>query len=202
MAAAVTPDVSPADTVSAAAAAGFDGAGIWFDARTWTDTVAREVRRRLDDTGLVALDIEPVLLGASGDHGDALVDAALAIGARHVLVASRHPDRAFTVERFAALCDRAAAGGLTVVLEFLPIFVVDSLAAALSVVAEAARPNGAVLVDNLHLARSGGAPGDLDGVYPALLPYVQIADAPAAPPGPQSVRAVNATILIIMTLAA
>ncbi len=182
MAAATKPDVSPADTVTAAAAGGFDGVGIWFDPTTWTDALAHEVRMRLDDTGLVALDIEPVIFGPNGDHGDALVNAALALGARHVLMASRHPNRAFTVERFGALCDRAAAGGITVVLEFLPIFTVGSLGSAVSIVREAGRENGAVLVDNLHLARSGGFPADLATVDPVLLPYLQLSDAPLDPP--------------------
>ena len=182
MAAATTPDLSPADTVAAATAGGFDGAGIWFDPTTWTDAVAREVRMRLDDTGLVALDIEPVIFGPNGDHGEALVDAALAIGARHVLMASRHPERSATVARFGALCDRAAPGGVTVVLEFLPIFTVGDLAAAVSIAREAGRPNGAVLVDNLHLARSGGSAADLAMVDRALLPYIQLSDAPVDPP--------------------
>jgi len=70
-----------------------------------------------------------------------------------------------------------------VVLEFLPIFTVGTLADAVAAVTEADRPNGAVLVDTLHLARSGGSPGDLTGVPTGLLPYLQIADAPAEPPG-------------------
>jgi hypothetical protein len=34
----------------------------------------------------------------------------------------------------------------------------------------------------LHLSRSGGSPADLAAVDPALLPYLQVADAPAAVP--------------------
>jgi sugar phosphate isomerase/epimerase len=40
-----------------------------------------------------------------------------------------------------------------------------------------------VLVDMLHLVRSGGGPGDLLGVDSDLLPYAQICDAPATSPG-------------------
>ena len=50
---------------------------------------------------------------------------------------------------------------------------------------EVDHPNGAVLVDTLHLARSGGSPDDLRAVPSRLLPYLQVADAPAAPPGPE-----------------
>jgi sugar phosphate isomerase/epimerase len=182
IAAATLADLSPADTVIAAARAGFDGAGIWFDPSTWTDAVTRDVAMRLDDTGLTALDVEPVILSDGGDPGDRLVDTAARLGARHVLVASRRADAAWVTDRFAQLCQRAAATGLGVVLEFLPIFGIRSLSDALRIVMAADQPNGGVLVDSLHLARSGGSPADVCQVRPGLLPYIQIADAPALPP--------------------
>jgi sugar phosphate isomerase/epimerase len=87
------------------------------------------------------------------------------------------------------LCDRAAATGITVVLEFLPIFTVDTLDSAVRIVINASRPNGGVLVDTLHLARSGGHPTDLRQVPRHLLPYLQIADAvEPAPTTPESLR--------------
>jgi sugar phosphate isomerase/epimerase len=46
------------------------------------------------------------------------------------------------------------------------------------VVQEVASPSGGVLVDTLHLARSGGGPADLADVPAELLPYLQLADAP------------------------
>jgi sugar phosphate isomerase/epimerase len=49
------------------------------------------------------------------------------------------------------------------------------------VVAQAGYSNGTVLVDSLHFARSGGTPTDLIDIAPHLLPYLQIADATAAP---------------------
>jgi len=167
-----------------AAQAGWDAAGIWFDPVSWTDQVARDVRSRLDGTGLMALDIEPIIFSDDGDPGERLVDAAAAIGARHVLVASRRADQAWVAERFAALCQRAAPAGLTLVLEFLPIFGVRSLDDAVAVVRAAAQPNSGVLVDSLHLARSGGSVADVAALPGELFPYLQVADAPAEPPDP------------------
>ncbi len=183
-------DLEPADAVGVAAEAGFGAVGIWFDPTTWTPSTTRAVAGRLADGGVVALDVEPVILGRGPDNGEAIVDLAAEIGARHVLVASGAVDRSEVVERFAALCDRAGGSPVTVVLEFLPIFSIGSLAAALSVVAEAGSANGAVLVDTLHLARSGGTPADLARVVPRMLPYLQIADAAAAPidPSPAGLR--------------
>ena len=65
---------------------------------------------------------------------------------------------------------------------FSPIFPVGSLSVATRIVEQAARPNGAILVDTLHLARSGGRPPDLREVPRPRLPYLQIADAPRETP--------------------
>ena len=176
-------DVDPAQTVDVAAAAGFGAVGLWFDPATWTQAMSTSVARRLRADAIVALDIEPVILGRGQDPGDALVDTAAELGVRHVLVASGPAERNAVVQRFGELCERAAPTGVMVVLEFLPIFTIGTLAEAVGVVEEVGSPNGAVLVDTLHLARSGGSPDDLRGLRPGLLPYLQIADAPAEPPG-------------------
>jgi sugar phosphate isomerase/epimerase len=181
-------DVGPADTVSVAAVAGFPAAGIWFDASTWTAATTESVRGRLRDTGIAALDIEPVILGRGADTGDRVVDTAAELGARHVLMASGPAGRPEVLERFVSLCQRAAPAGVTVVLEFLPIFTVGSLPAAVDIVEEAAQPNGGVLVDTLHLARSGGTAADLRPLPAQLFPYLQLADAPAQPPAPDDLR--------------
>ena len=176
-------DLDPAAAVDVAAAAGFGGVGIWFDPQTWTSATTAAVIGRLRATGIVPLDIEPVILGRDHDPGDALVDVAAELGVRHVLLASGSAERGAVVERFAELCDRAAPAGVVVVLEFLPIFTVATLGDAVAIVEEAGRPNGGVLVDTLHLARSGAAPEQLRRVPPALLPYLQVADASADAPG-------------------
>jgi sugar phosphate isomerase/epimerase len=178
LAAGVVLDLDPADAVDVAAEAGFGAVGIWHDPLTWTLARSRAVARRLAATGLVALDIEPVILGRGVDPGDAVVDVAADIGAGNVLVASGPAEPELVADRLAELCDRAAAAETRVNLEFLPIFSIGSLELALQTIYEIDRPNGGVLVDTLHLARSGGEPADLVAVPSARLPYLQIADAP------------------------
>jgi sugar phosphate isomerase/epimerase len=175
-------DLDPAGTVDAAAAAGFGAAGLWYDPGTWTAATTTAVAARLRATGIVALDIEPVILGRHGDPGEAMIDIAAELGVPFVLVASGPAERGEVVERFGSLCGRAAATNVKLVLEFLPIFTIGTLAAAVGVVTEVGHPSGAVLVDTLHLARSGGSPDELADVPSGLLPYLQLADAPADPP--------------------
>jgi sugar phosphate isomerase/epimerase len=183
LAAGVHPMLSPVDMVTAAAGAGWPACGVWFDAATWTDATTTEVRRRLDDTGTAVLDLEPIIPAPdSPDHGERLLEAAAGIGAPFVLFTSRLPDLSATAARFAELCEVASPLGVRLVCEFLPIFPLRSLAMALEVVSPHPASVAGVLIDNLHLSRSGGSVADVAAVEPARLPYLQIADAPAQVP--------------------
>ncbi len=178
-------DVGPVTAVDVAADAGFSAVGIWFDASTWTDAVAQDVRARAVGRGLEILDIEPIMLvptgSSSSDHGEAIVDAALRIGARNILVASRDPDNVRVADRLRVLSERLTGSDVRLVLEFLPILGVRTLPQALCVLALADDPRLGVLVDSLHLARTGHHPADLAALDPHLLPYLQVCDAPAVP---------------------
>ena len=178
----VLPEFEPPEVVSAASAAGFDMVGVWFDPATWSVARARDVRLRLDGTGLVALDMEPIFVMPEGDWGERLIDAAAEVGACNVLTVSRGLDPARFADRFAELCDHAAPAGITIVVEPTALYSVTTIAEAEQVLALAGRPNGAILADNLHLDRAGGnAIEALAMLDPALLPYAQICDAPAEP---------------------
>ena len=66
-----------------------------------------------------------------------------------------------------------------------PIFTVGSLATAIDVVSRVGAPNSGILVDTLHLSRSGSTPAELAAAVaaqPGLVPYLQLADAPEAVP--------------------
>lgn len=175
----------PPEMVRAAHAAGFDHTGLWVEFPAWTDATTREVARRLADTGLSVLDVEVAWIKPGPDDPllERMIDIGGALGARFALVVSSDPDRSATKRRFAKLCARGEQAGLTVVLEFLPITEIKSLADALDVVRDVGHPAGAILVDTLHLARTGGHPRDLAALDPRLFPYAQICDAPDKPPG-------------------
>ncbi len=179
LAAGTVRELDPPCTIAAAAEAGWPGVGVAVDPESWSAATAREARRRADDTGVVVLDVEAVFVTPTGDHGHQLVEAAGALGARHVLVVGLGVEQPAFTGRFAELCDLAAPLGVSCVVEFMPFLAIPDLVTALAVVHAAARPNAGVLVDALHLARSGATPADLAAVDPALLPYVQICDAPA-----------------------
>jgi len=129
------------------------------------------------------LDVEVLRLAPDVDEAslERILERAAELGARHALTIALHPEAGRTAERFAWLCERADPRAIRPVLEFMAFTAVRSLEAAVAIVGRAAHPAGGVLVDALHLVRSGGRPEDLARVEPALLPYAQICDAGPPP---------------------
>jgi sugar phosphate isomerase/epimerase len=187
-------DAGPPDQVAAAADAGFDALGIRVapaaDEKVWPmlgDTPAmRDTLARLADTGVRVLDVELVMLRPDLDESAvlAVLDAGHRLGARFVLTLGYDPDEARLTDRFAWLCAQAAQRGLRPGLEFMKYSPVPTLDAAVRIVRAAGHPAGSVLVDALHLRRSGGSPADLADVPAALLPYGQLCDGPLDPVWP------------------
>ena len=114
----------------------------------------------------------------------AVLDAGHSLGARFVLTLGYDTDEARLTDHFAWLCSAAAERGLRPGLEFMKYSAVQTLSAAVRIVRAAGHPAGCVLVDALHLQRSGGSAAELAGVEPELLPYGQLCDGPLNPVWP------------------
>ncbi|GAY08322.1 sugar phosphate isomerase/epimerase [Pseudonocardia sp. N23] len=182
-------DAGPGATIDAAAAAGYDAAGLRLDADTGP-AAAGALRRRADDQGLALLDLEVVRLGPDRGIDEALrlLDLAVVLGARFLLTVSGHPDPADTRAELATLVAAAHGGPTRVGLEFMRFTTVATLAAAVATLDDigADPADAAVLVDALHLRRSGGSPADVaavTAVAPGRIGYVQVCDGPATGPG-------------------
>jgi sugar phosphate isomerase/epimerase len=192
LAAGVMPDFTPEQTVAAAARAGWDAAGIWVDLKLWTPQTTREVKRRLADGGLPALDAEVVWIRPGPDDPDhfRLIDIAADLGAANVLAVSSAADPNETADRLGRLCDHAAGAGVRVSLEFGAFTAVRSLADALDVLERCGRPEAGLLVDPLHFARTNGQPADLAGIDRRRFAYAQFCDAAPQGPSPDDVPAI------------
>lgn len=89
-------------------------------------------------------------------------------------------------DRLAALCDIARPYRLRMGLEFMPWRGIRDMDSALRVVQGAGSGAGCgVVVDAIHLDRSGGREADLSRIAPAQWSYFQICDAPAQKPPTQ-----------------
>lgn len=193
-------DATPPVLIAAAADAGFQSVGLRlvapspldaFDSILGSEAALRETLRCLATSGLSVLDVETFWLEPDTDVTGFLpaFEASARLGAGQLLVVGNDPDGGRLVANVARLCETAAPFGLRVMLEFIPYSKVRTLEEAAGVIRTAGQSNAGVLVDALHLSRSGGTPADLAGVAPAMLSYAQICDAPATPPAADRLRA-------------
>lgn len=176
-------DAAPEEAIDAAAAAGFAALGLRFVSPPGDAALSR-LRERVDAAGLRVLDVEVVRLTpeapASTFHW--LLDAAGALGAQFVLTVSQDDDRERTQRSLEALCDRAEPLRVAIGLEYMVFTSIPRLVDAHALAVATGRPNIGVLVDVLHLARSGGTAAELNGPSGTRIGYLQVCDAPAAGP--------------------
>ena len=145
--------------------------------------VQRETVAALNDTGVGVFDLEIIRIGAGFEPQTylPLLDAGAALKAKAVLVAGDDTDLARLTDNYARLCALMQPYGMSADLEFMPWTAVPDARAALRVVEGAGRPrNAGILVDALHVSRSGTTPDDLRAIPRELLHYAQICDAPTA----------------------
>jgi len=189
-------DTTPPELVTVAAAAGFRTIGIRLTATPSVGVppydmlregpMLRDTLTRMADTGVSVLDTEFLRFEPDQPVGvpEGFLEVSARLGARHVLVMSAEPEEARTLERFGDLCDRAAAYGLQVGLEFAVYTGVRTLAHAAEMIARSKRTNASVIIDALHFSRSGGLPAHVGQVDSKLLRYAQICDAGPDMPRP------------------
>jgi sugar phosphate isomerase/epimerase len=175
------PEFGPVDVVHAAAEGGFGGSGIWFDAPSWTQETTAAVAEAFAQTGLRPLEIEVVAVepGPLNPEHERLLECGATVGATECIVVSSDPDLGAFTARFAELCEIGERVGVNVCLEFLPIYQVRDLATSLGVLAEVAHPRGKLLLDPLHMARSGASLAEIREIPAELLTFAQFCDAPA-----------------------
>jgi sugar phosphate isomerase/epimerase len=181
-------ELAPRALVRQAARAGFDAVGLRLSptavgAIAYPSLVGSgahiALRRVLADEGVTVHDVEfiPILPEIDVASYAPMFDAAADLGARCVTVSGDDPDAARLAANLAALCELAGRSGLRVDLEFMRWRHVGTLNQARSLVERVGSSNLAILVDALHLARSGGSPADVQALPDGMVHAVQLCDA-------------------------
>lgn len=144
----------------------------------------RRATEEMRRSGVTVLQVELIVLDRSTDVAShrPMLEAGAALGAERLVVNGDDPDPAVVVAKLAEVAELAAEHGMTVDVEFMPFRALATLEQASAAVAAAGHDNVAVMVDSLHLARSGGAPADIAAADPRRLAVLQLSDAPLAPP--------------------
>jgi sugar phosphate isomerase/epimerase len=104
-------------------------------------------------------------------------DTGAELAARHVIAAPYDRDLSRLADRLAAFAEAADDRSLRAVLEFFPWTPAPDLATCRQVV-EAASPLPGVLVDSLHVDRSGSKIAQLAALPADRLPFAHLCDAP------------------------
>ncbi len=185
-------DTPPAELITLAAEAGIASVGFRVSPAApggpkyplATAAEQAEVRRRAKDTGVEILYVELISITEETRPEDfrAFFETGAAIGASRCVVAGDSPNIAVVAEKMARLCDIAKPLGIAVDIEFMPFRGIKSLADAVAVVASCQRSSAHILIDSLHITRSGTTIESLRALDPRLVGTFQICDGPLAPP--------------------
>jgi sugar phosphate isomerase/epimerase len=195
------PDVCSHDIrtrIEVAAKVGFTGMGLWHTdiQAIQAKTDLSEVKRMLDDNGIVHIEVEWLNDWFYSDERRAesdewralLLDAAEALGARHIKIADLANDTVSVEEMipaFAQLCAEAAERGTNIVFEMLPgdFSNLPSLDHVLQLTRGSGAKNGGIMIDNLHVQRTGTSFADLEAkLTPDDVIAVEINDGALARP--------------------
>jgi sugar phosphate isomerase/epimerase len=156
--------------VETAARAGFTAMGFWHAdiAEVRKTRSFKEMKQILAANGIDTVEVEWLLdwfytgtrRKASDDTRKLLLDAAEALGARHIKIGDMGNDCADVpkmTEEFAVLCREAAERGTNVLFEMLPAQFsrVPSLDQMLAITRGSGAKNGGIMLDNLHVQRTG-----------------------------------------------
>ena len=181
-------DAHPLALIDAAVAGRFNAIGLRIVPPSPADVIVpvvgdepliRQLLAKLADTGVSVLDVETIWIGPDIDVAALrpAFEVGQRLGTKNVLTMGNDPDEARLTQNFGRLCEEAAKFGLQVGMEFAAFTHAVSIHQALRIVSNAGQPNSSVLIDALHLVRSGGTPADVAKLDPRLLHYCQLCDA-------------------------
>ena len=181
---------TPLDTVEAAARAGFGAAGVRICGRRPGDAFAasildspdriRELKSRASGLGVRLSNVSGYQFypDVTLSQVEPVIEATAAIGAPVIVANGFDPDEVRFTDLFARYCELARNRSIRVALEFLPYSGVRNLEAAMRVIDASGAENAGVLLDALHLERSGGTPAHIKAVPPSRIVFAQLCDAP------------------------
>jgi sugar phosphate isomerase/epimerase len=183
-------DAAPPDWVQLAHEAGFEAVGIRIGPASETEEpwpmgigsdMLAETLARLEGTGSVVQDVEIVVItpDTRAEAAEELLEIGARLGARFLNVMVTDPDVGRAHDTFAALCERARPYGLRPCMEGISYTAVRDLQTAYRVLEGT---DGGLIVDPLHIQRSGDDIADLRRVEPKALGYLQLCDGPRQVP--------------------
>ncbi len=166
-----------AELAAAAGAAGFAGIGLGADRAT-----APGVPAALAAAGVRCSELMALMVSRNEERTLAsarqLAAAAEAVGAPWVLTVPVAPPSAEAAALLRRCADVVADAGARLAVEFSPLGVVTSIAAARELIAAADPGRTAVMIDTWHFSRGDSTWDQLAGIPFEEIAYLQFSDAP------------------------
>ncbi len=122
-----------------------------------------------------------VLPGADMCTFSADLDVLAELAVPRINVVSLDPDLSRTFDQFAALTELAAQRNIQTVVEPVPSLTIGDLRAALAAKEHVGRPDFRLLIDTMHLVRSGSSAADLAAIDSDHIGYAQLNDTTLQP---------------------
>lgn len=186
--------VSPPDLIAAAAEAGARNVSLHLKNNTNPlglpaysllddPPLRRETLRRARELGVAIALVDGFVLfpGQPVEQYRPNFEVAAELGCRNVNSLSFDPDWQRTKDGLARMAELAAEYGATLNIETFRPGVIKSVARALEIIDGAGRPNMKLMLDTMHVTRSGEAES-VQSLDPGLIGYVQISDGPVLQP--------------------
>lgn len=183
-------NAAPLDVLAAAAEAGFGAAGLRVSGRNlgdpWPQPNAEgdgfeQIRARAEALSIRVSSIAGYYLSETTrlSHLLANVEAARRVGAPLISQGCFDPDLSGVTELLRDYARAAADAGVRIALEFMPMSSLKTIADAQRVIADSGARNVGLLIDSLHLARSGAGSADVRALDARCIYLTQLCDAPA-----------------------
>jgi sugar phosphate isomerase/epimerase len=146
----------------------------------------RDVKAALKDHGVSIVVGEGFLFqpGADPSSYEEDMDILRDLGAARVNALTFDSDFNRGCDQFAKFAELAQRRGLKAVVEFVPDMLIGNLPTALKLVEQLKDAELGLVIDFMHLIRSGASAKDLAALDPSLIAYAQLCDVPLKSPYP------------------
>jgi sugar phosphate isomerase/epimerase len=133
---------------------------------------------------------EGCIIRPGSDIRDAAADMDIMaeLGVERINTTSMDPDLARTLDQLGLFAEMAAARSMVSTLELCPALTIRDLGMAVDAVRHVGRADFTLLLDTMHLGRSGATGADVAALDPAMISYVQLCDAPRVPSEPNYLK--------------
>jgi sugar phosphate isomerase/epimerase len=150
----------------------------------------RELTAAMRDRGVAISLGEGCIIRPNSDIRAAAADMDVMqeLGVERLNTVSMDPDLARTLDQLAMFAQMAAERGMVSTIELCPALTINNLDSAVAAVRHVGRPDFNLLLDTMHLGRSGATAAQIAAIDPAMIDYVQLCDAPRSPSEPNYLK--------------